>query len=81
MAANWDRAISMSCLKHGLTIHTILEIAPPYPSLDFMTNLKIDNKIIVNTGNFLHVLAFSNDQEEIKPSLNDTIVTEEFHHR
>lgn len=81
MAANWDSCIVLSCLRHGLTIHTTVDVAYPFPSMDFGINLKIDNKIIVNTVNLLHVLSFGNDTQHIKPSFDDTIVSEEFRHK
>lgn len=81
MAANWDSCIGLTCLKHGLTIHTTLNIAPPYPPFDFLTNLKIDNKIIVNTGNFLHVMCFGSDKEEMTASQDDNIVPAEISHK
>lgn len=81
MAANWDSCIGLTCLKHGLTIHTTLNIAPPYPPFDFLTNLKLDNKIIVNTGNFLHVLCFGSDKEEMTASEDDNIVPDEISHK
>uniref|UniRef100_A0A1B6H7S5 DDB1- and CUL4-associated factor 15 WD40 repeat-containing domain-containing protein n=1 Tax=Homalodisca liturata TaxID=320908 RepID=A0A1B6H7S5_9HEMI len=81
MASYWDSSIGLSCLKHGLTIHTTLDMAqPPSPSFDYAINLKIDNKIIINTGNFLHVLLFGSDQGEVTSSHDDNIVPAEINH-
>ncbi|KAG8278053.1 protein modification by small protein conjugation [Homalodisca vitripennis] len=81
MASYWDSSIGLSCLKHGLTIHTTLDMAqPPSPSFDYAINLKIDNKIIINTGNFLHVLLFGSDRGEVTSSHDDNIVPAEINH-
>ncbi|XP_054275434.1 uncharacterized protein LOC128994721 isoform X2 [Macrosteles quadrilineatus] len=81
MAASWDKAVSFSCLKHGLTIHTTLDMAPPYPHFNPKTCLKVDYKIVINTGNFLHVLHFDGDKEIKTSTEPDSIVPDEITHR
>ena len=85
MAANWDSCVGLSCLKHGLTVHSAVEVAPPYPSFDISVSIKLDNKVIINTGNFLHVLSvdLENSQQLLKqPSTTcDTIRPAEINHQ
>ncbi|XKL62715.1 hypothetical protein PGB90_002548 [Kerria lacca] len=85
---NWDSSISSHCLRHGLTVHTMFSVFPPYPAINLSFALKDENRIIVNTGNSLHVLFIDLEEnnhasvyyENIK-SVDDTIVNDELHHR
>lgn len=45
------------CLRHGLTVHTKYELAPPYPSFAPKTVLKIDGVVILNTGDSLMAIS------------------------
>uniref|UniRef100_A0A1B6E7W5 DDB1- and CUL4-associated factor 15 WD40 repeat-containing domain-containing protein n=2 Tax=Clastoptera arizonana TaxID=38151 RepID=A0A1B6E7W5_9HEMI len=82
MAANWDSCVGLSCLKHGLTVHTLFEVAPPYPLFDIQIAMKSTNCIIVNTGNFLHVLIVDLEYPNSKiKSHCDNIVPGDIKHR
>lgn len=45
-----------NCLQHGLTVHTAYEVISPYPKFRATVCLNYWNHVVVNTGNFLHVL-------------------------
>lgn len=82
MAENWESGVSSRCLRHGLTVHTMFSVFPPYPPINLSVAVKDENRIIVNTGNCLHVLSIDLEDtcEGFKPT-EDTIVNEELHHR
>lgn len=70
-AEAWNSCVRVSCLKHGLTVHTTFDLVRPYPTFEPKVNLKRDGFIVVNTGNLLHalsvdleVLKASNDRDE-----------------
>ena len=65
LAANWDSCLRCNCLQHGLTVHTTYEVMSPYPKFRALVCLNYTNHMVVNTGNFLHVLRV--DLENIKP--------------
>lgn len=56
LAANWDSCVRCNCLQHGLTVHTTYEVISPYPKFRATVCLNYWNHVVVNTGNFLHVL-------------------------
>lgn len=56
LAANWDGCVRCNCLQHGLTVHTTYEVISPYPRFRATVCLNYWNHVVVNTGNFLHVL-------------------------
>ncbi|XP_012288698.1 uncharacterized protein LOC105704225 [Orussus abietinus] len=56
LAASWDSGVRCNCLQHGLTVHTTYEVISPYPRFRAAVCLKYWNHVVVNTGNFLHVL-------------------------
>lgn len=56
LAANWDSCVRFSCLKHGATVHTSCDIVAPYPTFEPPICMKLDGTVVLNTGNFLHVL-------------------------
>ncbi|XP_063982430.1 uncharacterized protein LOC135165251 isoform X1 [Diachasmimorpha longicaudata] len=56
LAANWDGCVRCNCLLHGLTVHTTYEVISPYPRFRASVCLNYQNHVVVNTGNFLHVL-------------------------
>ncbi|RLU15205.1 hypothetical protein DMN91_012199 [Ooceraea biroi] len=56
LAANWDGCVRCNCLQHGLTVHTTYEVISPYPKFRATVCLNYWNHVVVNTGNFLHVL-------------------------
>ncbi|XP_034942628.1 uncharacterized protein [Chelonus insularis] len=56
LAANWDGCVRCNCLQHGLTVHTTYEIFSPYPRFRPSICLNYWNHVVLNTGNFLHVL-------------------------
>ncbi len=56
VAEGWNSCVRLSCLRHGVTLHTSFDLVPPYPSFEPKVNLKRDNHVLVNTGNLLHSL-------------------------
>lgn len=64
MAAVWDSCVRCNCLQHGLTVHTTYEVISPYPQFRADVCLNYVNHIVINTGNFLHVLRV--DLENLK---------------
>ncbi|KAK0166770.1 hypothetical protein PV327_004257 [Microctonus hyperodae] len=56
LAANWDGCVRCNCLVHGLTVHTTYEMISPYPRFRAPVCLNYWNHVVLNTGNFLHVL-------------------------
>ncbi|XP_012226414.1 uncharacterized protein [Linepithema humile] len=56
LAANWDGCIRCNCLQHGLTVHTTYEVTSPYPKFRATVCLNYWNHVVINTGNFLHIL-------------------------
>lgn len=71
LAANWDTCVRCNCLQHGLTVHTTYEVISPYPKFRALVCLNYSNHIVVNTGNFLHVLRV--DLDNIKTRNQRTI--------
>lgn len=81
---NWYSEVRYRCLRHGLTVHTMFSVFPPYPAINLSFALKDENRIIVNTGNSLHVLFVDLEDNSVcceSPKSDDTIVNEELHHR
>ncbi|XP_053989289.1 uncharacterized protein LOC128881898 [Hylaeus volcanicus] len=56
LLANWDGCLRHDCLQHGLTVHTTYEVTSPYPRFRAAVCLNYWNHVVVNAGNFLHVL-------------------------
>ncbi|XP_034257159.1 uncharacterized protein LOC117654554 [Thrips palmi] len=56
IAASWDSCARLNCLMHGLTVHTSFDMAPPYPNFVATTSMKSTGRVVLNSGNFLHVL-------------------------
>ncbi|OXU28567.1 hypothetical protein TSAR_005598 [Trichomalopsis sarcophagae] len=71
LAANWDTCVRCNCLQHGLTVHTAYEVISPYPKFRAPVCLNYSNHIVVNTGNFLHVLRV--DLDNVKEKNQRTI--------
>ncbi|EFN66267.1 DDB1- and CUL4-associated factor 15 [Camponotus floridanus] len=81
LAANWDCCVRCNCLQHGLTVHTTYEVISPYPKFRAKVCLNYWNHVVVNTGNFLHVLRVDlnipkskNQRTSDKPNASDSIV-------
>ena len=53
-------------MQHGLTVHTTYEVISPYPKFQAAVCLNYANHIVVNTGNFLHVLKVDLDNIKVK---------------
>ncbi|XP_074642049.1 DDB1- and CUL4-associated factor 15-like isoform X2 [Tubulanus polymorphus] len=49
------------CLRHGYTVHTRFELAPPYPFFTPKTHLKIDGVAVMNTGDSLIAMSVDLD--------------------
>ncbi|XP_066583964.1 uncharacterized protein [Prorops nasuta] len=80
LAANWDGCIRCNCLQHGLTVHTTYEVLSPYPKFRAGVCLNYWNHVVVNTGNFLHVLRVDLDIPKVKnvksSDKSDSLVTD-----
>lgn len=66
LAANWDSCVRCNCLQHGLTVHTSYEILSPFPRFRAVVCLNYSNHVVVNTGNFLHILRVDMDSSKVK---------------
>ena len=62
MAAAWNSCARLSCLRHGMTVHTQFDLVAPYPKFEPRISLKRDNCVVVNTGNFLHSVTVELEQ-------------------
>ena len=62
MAAAWNSCVRLSCLRHGMTVHTQFDLVAPYPKFEPKISLKRDNCVVVNTGNFLHSVTVDMEQ-------------------
>ncbi|KAK3929277.1 DDB1- and CUL4-associated factor 15 [Frankliniella fusca] len=56
IAASWDSCARLNCVVHGLTVHTSFDMAPPYPKFVATTSMKSTGRVVLNSGNFLHVI-------------------------
>lgn len=56
LAASWDTCVRCNCLQHGLTVHSTYEVISPYPKFRAVVCMNYSNHVVLNTGNFLHVL-------------------------
>ena len=72
MAAAWNSCVRLSCLDHGMTVHTCFDLVPPYPKFEPRVSMKRDSWVLINSGNFLHAMHF--ELEELKPKENSTNV-------
>ncbi|KOC61593.1 DDB1- and CUL4-associated factor 15 [Habropoda laboriosa] len=80
LAANWDGCVRCNCLQHGLTVHTTYEVISPYPRFRATVCLNYWNHVVVNTGNFLHVLRVDLDIPKSKNQKSsdkqDTVISD-----
>ncbi|XP_037092615.1 DDB1- and CUL4-associated factor 15-like [Pollicipes pollicipes] len=56
LAESWDSCVRFSCLRHGATVHTSFELVPPFPVFLPRLSLRRRGAVVINTGNFLHVV-------------------------
>ena len=70
LAAAWNSCVRLSCLRHGMTVHTQFDLVAPYPTFEPKISLKRDNTVVVNTGNFLHSITV--DLEQLNGGLEDS---------
>ncbi|KAK3856712.1 hypothetical protein Pcinc_036975 [Petrolisthes cinctipes] len=56
MAERWNSCVRFSCLKHGITVHTSFEMVPPFPKFLPTVQMKRKGYVVLNAGNFIHVL-------------------------
>jgi len=80
MAAAWNSCVRLSCLRHGMTVHTQFDLVAPYPKFEPKISLKRDNCVVVNTGNFLHSVTvdmeqLTGDQEDDHDGLHYSLHT------
>ncbi len=54
VAEAWNSCVRLSCLEHGMTVHTAFDLVTPFPKFEPRISLKRDGTVIVNTGNLLH---------------------------
>jgi hypothetical protein len=54
VAEAWNSCVRLSCLEHGVTVHTAFDLVTPYPKFDPRVSLKRNGTVVVNTGNLLH---------------------------
>ena len=66
MAAAWNSCVRLSCLEHGMTVHTSFDLVPPYPIFEPRVSMKRDSWVLINSGNFLHAMHF--ELEDLKPN-------------
>ena len=64
VAERWNSCIRFSCLKHGYTVHTSFDMVPPFPRFLPSVQLKYRDWIVLNAGNFIHVLNVSLENTE-----------------
>ena len=77
VAAAWNSCVRLSCLKHGVTVHTQFDLVSPYPKSEPKICLKRDNCVVVNTGNFLHSITVDLEQLGEEGSGDGVAVEEE----
>ncbi|KAG0697691.1 DDB1- and CUL4-associated factor 15 [Chionoecetes opilio] len=56
LAERWNSCARFSCLKHGITVHTSFEMVPPFPKFLPSVQMKRRGYVVLNAGNFIHVL-------------------------
>lgn len=61
IAETWNSCARLSCLEHGLTVHTAFDLVPPFPRFEPKVSLKRDGVVLINTGNLLHSLQISQE--------------------
>ncbi|CAG0902680.1 unnamed protein product [Darwinula stevensoni] len=59
---SFDSVPSHLCLKHGMTLHTFVELVPPV--LHVQPHLLTDGSLVINTGIFLHSVQMSMKEHE-----------------
>jgi len=64
VAAAWNSCVRLSCLVHGLTVHTQFDLVPPYPKFEPRISMKRNNTVVINTGNFLHAVTIDIEKPE-----------------
>ena len=71
--------ITDRCLKHSFAVHFKYDLLPPFPLFNPSTNLKMDDTVLFNTGDFLMALRIltventnSNFSEVLKSLYPDT---------
>ncbi|XP_076030743.1 uncharacterized protein LOC143018969 isoform X2 [Oratosquilla oratoria] len=69
LAERWNSCVRFSCLKHGITVHTSFEMVPPFPRFLPTIQMKRDGVVVLNAGNFLHVISV--DLENIDRKFKD----------
>ncbi|XP_063606430.1 uncharacterized protein LOC134781245 [Penaeus indicus] len=56
LAERWNSCARFSCLQHGITVHTSFEMVPPFPRFLPNVQMKREGFVVLNAGNFIHVL-------------------------
>lgn len=56
VAERWNSCMRLSCLQHGYTVHTSFDMVPPHPKFLPSVQLKFKDWVVLNAGNFLHML-------------------------
>ncbi|KAK7054582.1 DDB1-and CUL4-substrate receptor 15, WD repeat, partial [Halocaridina rubra] len=66
LAERWNSCVRFSCLQHGITVHTSFEMVPPFPKFIPNVQMKREGYIVLNAGNFIHVLNVELENRERK---------------
>lgn len=56
LAEHWNSCVRFSCLAHGVTVHTSYEMVAPFPKFLPHIQMKREGYVVLNAGNFIHVL-------------------------
>ncbi|MPC27121.1 DDB1- and CUL4-associated factor 15 [Portunus trituberculatus] len=72
LAERWNSCARFSCLKHGITVHTSFEMVPPFPKFLPSVQMKRRGFVVLNAGNFIHVLHV--DIENVDRRIKDSEV-------
>ena len=76
MAAQWNSCVRLSCIDHGMTVHTCFDLVPPYPKFEPRVSMKRDSWVLINSGNFLHAMHF--DLETLKPKEQGSVNKDQY---
>ncbi|XP_064106523.1 uncharacterized protein LOC135215584 isoform X1 [Macrobrachium nipponense] len=66
LAERWNSCARFSCLQHGITVHTSFEMVPPFPRFLPNVQMKREGFVVLNAGNFIHVLSVELENKDRK---------------
>ena len=76
LAEHWNSCVRFSCLKHGITLHTNFDMVPPFPRFFPTVQMKREGYVVLNAGNFIHVLSINLENIERKKENDGETVVE-----